>query len=370
MEFCTIAKTETGFLIHAELNPEKMECFKTSFMRQTSFKMYVGTFNSSFDSPPQLKVEYITSVSTEVSVILTIIGLTLFPLSYLLIFGIIKYESHGGDPQKRSVFNRLVSALLFSMGLNAFFVNVSRILRCWIGPMGHQSGIIFALIWRFLIGLSGFLMISILGFKNLGHFKPKLMKKGTNDDFWALTICIIDVLFAIICPMADWFTLPSDAFPIMYYFISGEADFVSAKTRQGALQTVGVIVLLLLIMDMILNFKVTKPNNEELPIQVFSNNLVHNPAIISNLQTIVYMVVIIIGSALKICSKPKGLDVFVMASTLASLCVYLVAPMLIYAFNSSLRKYWYEKMSNYFRSTQVVPNSTGQEFDLTPIQRY
>ena len=75
-------------------------------------------------------------------------------------------------------------------------------------------------------------MISILGFKILGHFKPSLMKKGTNDDFWAVTICVIDILFASIFPLVDWFTFPSDVFPIMYYFISGEADFASAKTRQ------------------------------------------------------------------------------------------------------------------------------------------
>ena len=66
--------------------------------------MDVGTLNLSFNShlPPQFKVEYITSVSTEVSMIITIIGLTLFPLSHLLIFGIIDYEYNGGDPQKRS----------------------------------------------------------------------------------------------------------------------------------------------------------------------------------------------------------------------------------------------------------------------------
>ena len=335
--------------------------------------MDVGTLNLSFNShsPPQFKVEYITSVSTEVSIIITIIGLTLFPLSHLLIFGIIDYEYNGGDPQKRSVFNRLVSALLLSMGLNAFFVNVSRILRCWIGPMGHKSGIIFALVYRFLFGLSGFLMISMLGFKNLGHFKPSLMKKGTNDDFWAVTICIIDLMLASIVPMVDWFTLPLDTFPVIYYFISGEADFASAKTRQGGLRAIGVmgvIVLLLLLMDMIL--KVTKPNNEQVPIQGFKNNLVHNPAIISNLQTIVYMVVIIMACAIHMSAKSKGLDVFVMTMTLGSLAIYLVAPMLIYAFNSNLRKYWYEKMPNCFKSNQVVPNSTSEELELTPIQRY
>ena len=195
--------------------------------------MDVGILNETFNSHLVVfEVEFITSVSKEVSLILTIIGLTLFPISYLLIFGIIKYEYDGGDPQKRSVFNRLVSALFFSIGLCASFANVSRILRCWIGPLGHTYGIIFALVWRFLIFLSGFLMISILGFKILGHFKPSLMKKGTNDDFWAVTICVIDILFASIFPLVDWFTFPSDVFPIMYYFISGEADFASAKTRQ------------------------------------------------------------------------------------------------------------------------------------------
>ena len=45
------------------------------------------------------------------------------------------------------------------------------------------------------------------------------MKKGTNDDFWAVTICIIDLMLASIVPMVDWFTLPLDTFPVIYYFI-------------------------------------------------------------------------------------------------------------------------------------------------------
>ena len=137
---------------------------------------------------------------------------------------------------------------------------------------------------------------------------------------------------------------------------------------RGALQAISIILLLLSFMDMIL--KVTKPNNEEVENQVFLNNIVHNPAVISNLQTVLFIVVIIMASLLKMLSKRKGLNVYVIASTLASLCVYLIAPMLIYAFNSNLRKYWYEKMPNCLRSNHVVPNSIGQEIELTPIQRY
>ena len=321
---------------------------------------------------PHFEVDFVTSVSTEVAIATTIIGLTLFPIAYALILGVIQYEYDGGDPQKRSVFNRLMSVLFVSMGLNGLFINITRVLRCWSGSMGHKWGIAFALLWRFLICFSGFLTISILGFKVLGHFKPSIVK-GTKDDFWAVVILLIDLLFASIYPLVDWFTFASDENPIIYYFISGEGDIGSAKTRQGGFVGIWIVVLLLLVLDMILKMVKKEPIEDapEAPPQnqgFALNNLVHNPAIISNLQTVVIVVIMLGSSLIKLIFKRSGLDIYVLASTVGSLGVYLLVPILIYAFNGKLRKYWYEKLPSCFKSNQVVPSSN--EIELTPIQRY
>ena len=335
----------------------------------------MDVLNSSQSWPwPRFEVDFVTSVSTEVAIATTIIGLTLFPIAYALILGVIQYEYDGGDPQKRSLFNRLMSILFVSMGLDGLFINITRILRCWCGSMGPKWGIAFALLWRFLISVSGFLMISILGFKILGHFKPSIAK-GTKDDFWAVAILLIDLLFASIYPLVDWFTFASDENPIMYYFISGEGDIGSAKTRLGGLVGIWIVVLLLLVLDMILKMVKKEPiedeDNPEAPPQnqgFALNNLVHNPAIISNLQTVVIVVIILGSSLIKLIFKRSGLDNYVLSSTVGSLGVYLLVPILVYAFNGKLRKYWYEKLPSCFKSNQVVP--TPNEIELTPIQRY
>ena len=81
---------------------------------------------------PTFQVDYITSVSLEIKVSFTIIACTIFPLSYAMMYGIIRFELDGGDPQKRSTFNQLNSALFSIM-------DIYYLRFCWVHFNAYQS---------------------------------------------------------------------------------------------------------------------------------------------------------------------------------------------------------------------------------------
>ena len=89
---------------------------------------------------PSFEVEYITSISIEVKILYTVIAITLFPIAYALIFGIIQFEVEEGDPQKRSIFNQLHSALFSTMEICGFIGSTVLLTRIGIGPLGSAIG--------------------------------------------------------------------------------------------------------------------------------------------------------------------------------------------------------------------------------------
>ena len=180
---------------------------------------------------PSFEVQYITSISLEVKILFTIIAFTLFPIAYALIFGIIQFEVEEGDPQKRSIFNQLHSALFSAMEICAFIGSIGLFIRIWVGPLGFAFGFVFTLTRRFYLSFAALLVISMLVVKIIGIIWPKFLTR-LNDNFWSILIILVNIIFGFVVQIADWYSYPQGKYPIVFCFSSGECDMTTSKDHR------------------------------------------------------------------------------------------------------------------------------------------
>ena len=79
----------------------------------------------------------------------------LFSILYL---GIIHYERYGGDPLKRSIQNRMISAAAFSAFMMSYIANAGFTWRFQMGPLNEDVTMLGLSINRFFVK---FLMINL-----------------------------------------------------------------------------------------------------------------------------------------------------------------------------------------------------------------
>ena len=187
-------------------------------MSQIQFEAFEVNFNDSS-----------TSVNTGYAILQTIFCVILLPTSLTLIFGIVYYEHFGVDSQKRSFYNRSISALFATLGLNEIFIFVPVTIRCWTGPMGHNLGLIVAMSRRFFLISASFQGVEILLYKSLCTLYPTLITR-LRDDFWMIFCCGLNTIFGILLSNGEWY-LRSDFHPPIYIFISGEGD-INTSSKQ------------------------------------------------------------------------------------------------------------------------------------------
>ena len=90
---------------------------------------------------------------------------------------------------------------------------------------------------------------------------------------------------------------------------------------------------------------IKKPTEEPQPSPgLMFNNMTHNPALLSNLQILVLMVVLIAACYPAIVYvEGKGPNSFILGTLPSAVAAYFVVPISFYAFNHKLRKYvWRE----------------------------
>ena len=125
------------------------------------------------------------------------------------------------------------------------------------------------------------------------------------------------------------------------------------------------VILGLIFIYMILRMvkKSTSESDEEAgdqpQVQGFAlNNLVHNPAMIRNLQIVTIVLVLLFGglSSTQWVQNPSD---FILGNLVAAIACYLVIPILLYAFNKKLRTHWKGEMMASFGKAQVSPVLPG-----------
>ena len=281
--------------------------------------------------------DYTTSVDTDVAILQTSVCVICLPISLFLIYGIVLYEHQGVDSQKRSIFNQLLSAAFTTLGSLGLTVTIPITIRCWTGPLGHVIGVTISIIRRFLLVLLSLLGLDILIYKNLCLLQPNWMLR-LHDNFWVTFLSIWNGIFALVITNTDWYS--SSAHPAIYLFISGKGDLHTATDMWklfGGLQTMIIVLLISYMIIRLIKTPETEPQIEE-GAQMF-NNMVHNPALVSNLQILmvigIFVVVAIPGTFL-IKDGPNG---FILGTLPGIVAAFPVVPMLFYAFNGNMRNF-------------------------------
>ena len=175
--------------------------------------------------PEVNKVDYVTSVDTNVAILQTIVCLVALPLGIFLIYGIVLYEHFGVDSQKRSIFNQLISATFTTLGLTGLTGVIPITIRCWTGPLGHVFGMIVAIVRRFAFTNVLVLVVEILIYKNLCIISPNFILR-LSDDFWVTLILVWNCVFVLGLTNVSW--ISSSTHPRIYLFISGSGDLMLA----------------------------------------------------------------------------------------------------------------------------------------------
>ena len=93
--------------------------------------------------------------------------LCLFSLSLGSIFfpGIIYYEQYGGDPMKRSIHNRMISAIAFSSFMFSILFNLTFTWRLQIGPLNEYVAMLVLVLLNYFLMLISFNLTESLFFK-------------------------------------------------------------------------------------------------------------------------------------------------------------------------------------------------------------
>ena len=85
------------------------------------------------------------------------------------------------------------------------------------------------------------------------------------------------------------------------------------------------------------------------------NNLVHNPAIIGNVQISIIVLTLLCGSLPAILLVHESPDYFILGTLCGILSAYLLVPILLYVFNGKLRNHWKTLILRCFHKNSVTP---------------
>ena len=91
-------------------------------------------------------VEFVAFEGLEINTTVRIAHGIIFPIgliiSSIFYWGTIYYERYGGDPMKRTIQNRFISAIAFSTIMNEYTATVAFAWRIQIGPLNDNVAMV------------------------------------------------------------------------------------------------------------------------------------------------------------------------------------------------------------------------------------
>ena len=113
----------------------------------------------------------------------------------ILMFGIVIFEMFGGDSQKRTIMNRLLSAILINLAILNMMLGICRIVRDLVGPFGYNTALFFRISASFfkLNAYSFYNTLTICRFLFIVVWKRM---KGIQDKFWAYFLYLWAYVFS------------------------------------------------------------------------------------------------------------------------------------------------------------------------------
>ena len=117
-----------------------------------------------------------------------------------LMFGIVIFEMFGGDSQKRTIMNRLLSAFLINGAILIAILGICRSVRDVVGPFDYNTALFFRVSASFFKLAAYFFYNSLTICRFLFIVVWKRMK-GIQDKFWAY------FLFLLAYSLSFWYII-------------------------------------------------------------------------------------------------------------------------------------------------------------------
>ena len=94
-----------------------------------------------------------------------VISLLSISIGSIFYIGIIYYEQFGGDPMKRSIHNRMISAIAFSLFMYSNIFNLTITWRIQFGPLNEDVAMFVLVLNHFFFMLMMFNLTELMVFK-------------------------------------------------------------------------------------------------------------------------------------------------------------------------------------------------------------
>ena len=138
-------------------------------------------------------------------------GLTAPVLLFLILFlnwGIVYYEKFGHDPQKRNLFNMMLSCFCMCLSIAHIFVVVFGSILIIFGPFDASNSFAFLVVLRIFLNFNRFCLLEVGIYRVLAAYIPKVII-GINDDWChCFLICCNLMMAFVISITTSWDIVP------------------------------------------------------------------------------------------------------------------------------------------------------------------
>ena len=125
----------------------------------------------------------------------------IFIVGPILMFGIVIFEIFGGDSQKRTILNRLLSGFLINMAIFGIMIGVSRIVRDCYGLVDSRLGL-FIMVSRMIVKIASYMFFFCLTIWRYLFIVVWKRMRGVQDNFFSTFISLSIYTFSAWLTMA------------------------------------------------------------------------------------------------------------------------------------------------------------------------
>ena len=113
----------------------------------------------------------------------------------ILVMGIIIFEMFGGDSQKRTIVNRLLSAVLCNCAILGTIFGILRVVRDLYGLVEARWVLLFYLVM--VIKCAAIIFLTLLTLARYLFIVIWKRMRGINDPFWFKFLCLTTYLISL-----------------------------------------------------------------------------------------------------------------------------------------------------------------------------
>ena len=107
----------------------------------------------------------------------------------ILMIGIVIFEMFGGDSQKRTIVNRLLSALLINTAIWSFLLGITKASRDIVGLLDYKTALFLQISAR-LFSNTAYIFYNVLTIIRYLFIVVWKRMRGFQDKFWSSVFCL------------------------------------------------------------------------------------------------------------------------------------------------------------------------------------